>query len=96
MKNCKEALIGGTGGLIGYLYHYALQRDKVVTTKFDIVRFLINGLVGSFMAYCFGDTIPMDLEWRNGVIGFIGVSGFGLMGALESEFVRKFLDKFTK
>lgn len=96
LKNLKDALLGCSGGLIGYLYHYSLRRDKNKDAKFDFVSFLINGLVGAFMAYCFGDMIPETSEYRNGIIGFIGVVGFGLMGAIESKFVDNLLNKMFK
>ena len=82
--------------MIGYLYHYSLRKDGDYNTQFDVILFLINGLVGAFMAYCFGSFIPDTIEYRNGIIGFIGIAGFGLMGAIESKFVDKLIGKIFK
>ena len=62
----------------------------------DIAAFAINGIVGAFMSYCFGGAIPTDLAYRDGVVGIIGVVGFGLMGLIESKIISLFLKKFLK
>ena len=96
LKNFKDALLGGAGGLVAYLYHYSNARDKDAEVKMDWVVFVINGIVGAFMAYSLGGFIPHTLEFRDGLIGMVGVTGFGLMGAIESKFVNNFISKFMK
>lgn len=95
-KNCKDALIGGVGGLVAYLYHFSQSRHTDPSIRIDAVAFLINGIVGAFMAYCFGDLVSDSYEYRDGIIGLIGVMGFGLMGAIESKFLDSIINKFFK
>lgn len=96
VKYFRDAILGGSGGLVAYLYHYAKLRQKDPKAKMDVVAFLINGIVGAFMAYCFGGLVPETLEYRDGVVGIIGVVGFGLMGAIESRFVEHIMSKVMK
>ena len=95
-NNLKDAVIGGIGGLVAYLYHYSKNKSADPSITMDIAAFTINGIVGAFMSYCFGGAIPTDLAYRDGVVGIIGGVGFGLMGLIESKFISLFLKKFLK
>ena len=94
LKNCKDALLGCSGGLVAYLYHFSQHREKDSEAKFDLVTFIINGVVGGFMAFVMGGLVPTTLDYRDGLIGLVGVVGFGLMGAVESKLVDNLLKKF--
>lgn len=96
LKNFRDALLGGVGGLVAYLYHFSKARDNDAEVKLDWVSFVINGIVGAFMAYSLGGLVPDSLEYRDGIVGIIGVVGFGLMGVIESKFVDNFIAKFMK
>lgn len=96
LKNCRDALLGCSGGLVVYLYHFSTHREKNHTVEFDVVIFIINGVVGGFMAFTLGGLIPHSLEYRDGIIGLIGVTAFGFMAVVESKFVNEFLKKFAK
>jgi hypothetical protein len=45
------------------------------------------------MAFALGDLIPDDLAYRDGLVGLVGVVGFGLIGAVESKFVKVIMKK---
>ena len=96
VKTFKDALLGGAGGLVVYLYHYAKSKEGDADIKLDWITFIINGVVGAFMAFALGDIIPDSLAYRDGLVGLIGVVGFGLMGAVESKFVEHILNKVLK
>lgn len=96
IDNFKDAMLGGVGGLVAYLYHFSNSRKKDSSIKLDKVSFLINGVVGAFVAYSFGSIVPDSYEYRDAVIGSIGVAGFGIMGAIETKVVDNIFSRFTK
>lgn len=96
IRNFKNAILGGGGGFVAYLYRYAMIRREDKTAKLDWVTFLINGIVGAFMAFALGDLIPDDLTGRDGFVGLIGVVGFSLMHVIESKFADKVIGKLLK
>ena len=96
--NSKDAMLGGCGGLVAYLYHFSKHKDDQdaegkLKVRIDILQFLINGVVGGFMAFCLGDVVPDTLPYRDGLVGLVGVVGFGLMGAVESKLVNDLLNR---
>lgn len=96
LDNFKDATLGGVGGLVAYLYHYSNSRKKDPTIKLDKVSFIINGIVGAFVAHSFGSLVPETFEYRDAIIGSLGVAGFGVMGAIESKIVDVIFSKFMK
>ena len=95
-SSLKDATVGGIGGLVAYLYHYSKNKTADPTITMDIAAFAINGIVGAFMSYCFGGAIPTDLAYRDGIVGIIGVVGFGLMGLIESKFISFLCKRFFR
>lgn len=96
ISNFKDAILGGGGGFVAYLYRYALIRREDKSAKLDWVTFLINGIVGAFMAFALGDLIPPEWGIRDGAVGLIGVVGFTLMHVIETKFADKVVGKLLK
>jgi hypothetical protein len=93
IRTFKDALLGGAGGLVVYLYHFAKNKEGDTEVRMDWAMFIINGIVGAFMAFALGDLIPDNIAYRDGLLGLVGVVGFGLIGAVESKFVKVIMKK---
>ena len=89
----KDVILGGFGGIAAYLYDFTRQKKILEDTQWSSSAMLINLFIGAFVAYSVGTFVPMDMGGRDGIIGFIGVSSYAIMGIIESRFAKIIIDR---
>lgn len=90
----KEALVGGTGGMIAYMVEYKRQKTLVPEHKWSSGTMVIHIFIGSFIAYIAGTFMAADMTYRDGLIGLVGLTSYSLIGLLESNFTKWAIDVF--
>ena len=90
----KDVLLGGMGGIVAYMFDYSRQKKKLETVQWSNSAMLINMIIGAFVAYSLAAFIPTNIAGRDGIVGFIGVSSYAILGIVESRFARIVLDRF--
>ena len=91
----KDVLLGGAGGIIAYMFDYSRQKKVVEDLSWSNSAMIINMFIGAFVAYSVASFIPTDIGGRDGLVGFIGVSSYAILGIVESRFARYILDRFV-
>lgn len=91
----KDVLLGGAGGIIAYMFDYSRQKKAMDDVSWSNSAMIINMFIGAFVAYSLASFIPLDLAGRDGLVGFIGVSSYAILGIVESRFARYILDRFV-
>ena len=89
----KDVLLGGLGGVAAYMFDYSRQKKQLEEVRWSNSAMFINLFLGAFVAYSFGTAIPEDVSGRDGIIGFIGVSSYAIMGIIESRFARIIIER---
>ena len=90
----KEALVGGTGGMIAYMVEYKRQKALIPEHKWSSGTMVIHIFIGSFIAYIAGTFMAADMTYRDGLIGLVGLTSYSLIGLLESNFTKLAIDVF--
>lgn len=90
----KDVLLGGMGGIVAYMFDYSRQKKRMEDVQWSNSAMLINMVIGAFVAYSLAAFIPADTMGRDGLVGFIGVSSYAILGIVESRFARIVLDRF--
>jgi len=94
-KAMKEILFAGAGGVVAYMYDYTRMSKENSEYKWSNKAMLINMFIGSFVGYTIGSFIPVDYAYRDGIIGFSGVSAYTIIGIVESRFATWIVGKMT-
>jgi len=92
----KDIVLGGFGGVIAYMYDYTKQKKHNKNVLWSNSAMIINAFLGGFTANALGSFIAMDLHGRDGIIGFIGVSSYAILGIVESKFAKAITDRILK
>jgi len=91
----RDVLLGGAGGIVAYMFDYSRQKkvkgNDVVWSNSSMI---INMFIGAFVAYSLASFVPIDTVGRDGIVGFIGVSSYAILGIVESRFAKIVLDRF--
>lgn len=94
-KATKEVLLAGAGGVVAYMYDYTRLSKDNPDYKWSSKSMIINMCIGSFVGYTVGSFIPIDFAYRDGMIGFSGVSAYTIIGLIESKFAAMLIEKIT-
>ena len=94
-KAIRELLFAGAGGCVAYMYDYTTLSKSNSEHKWSWKTFFINMFISSFVGYTIGSFIPIDYAYRDGIIGFSGVSAYTIIGLVESKFASFVVDKLT-
>lgn len=94
-KAAKEILFAGAGGIVAYMYDYTRLSKENSEYKWSYKAMFINMFIGSFVGYTIGSFIPLEYVYRDGIIGFSGVSAYTIIGIVESRFATWIVDKVT-
>ena len=94
-KAMKEILFAGAGGIVAYMYDYTQISKNNNEYKWSYRAMFINMFVGSFVGYTIGSFIPIEYAYRDGIIGFSGVSAYTIIGIIESRFASWIIGKVT-
>jgi len=90
----KDILLGMSGGAIAYLFDYSrAKRSGDDKFKFLLSSMLINIALGAFVAYIVGSGLPIDLVYRDAIIGFSGVTAYNIILLAESRFAEWLINK---
>ena len=92
----KDIILGGFGGVVAYMYDYTRQKKANTKIVWSNSAMAINAFLGGFTANAMGSFIPLDLTGRDGLIGFIGVSSYAILGLVESKFAKAITDRLLK
>ena len=95
LDTAKDIILGSSGGVVAYMYDYSKQKKINKDVVWSNSAMAINAFLGGFTANALGSFIPADLNGRDGIIGFIGVSSYAILGIIESRFAQVLLQKFT-
>ena len=97
LASIKDILLGMAGGVVAYLFDYSkAKRDGDERFTFLFSSMLINVALGAFVAYTVGSVIPMDITYRDAVIGFSGVTAFQIILLAESRFAEWVIEKVSR
>jgi len=89
----KDVFLGGMGGVVAYMYDYSKGKKQGKEVVWSNSAMVINAFLGGFTANAMGSFIPIDTLGRDGLIGFIGVSSYAILGIIESRFAKAVLDR---
>jgi len=89
----KDVILGGFGGVVAYMYDYTKHKRNNHAIPWSSSAMAINAFLGGFTANALGSFIPTTLDGRDGLIGFIGVSSYAILGIVESKFAKVILSK---
>ena len=95
VKAAKEILFAGAGGIVAYMYVYTKLSKENSEYKWSNRAMFINMFIGSFVGYTIGSFIPLEYAYRDGIIGFSGVSAYNIIGIVGSRFATWIVDKVT-
>ena len=95
VKAAKEIILSGAGGIVAYMYSFLRQSKDDSSYAWSNRTLLINMCIGSFVGYTIGSFIPLDYAYRDGLIGFSGVSAYTIIGLIESRFAVWMVEKIT-
>ena len=95
-NTAKDVILGSMGGIAAYMFDYSKQKKIHSDVKWSNSAMIINMFLGGFVANAMGSFIPLDLNGRDGIIGFIGVSSYAILGIVESRFAQIILDKVMR
>lgn len=89
----KNVLLGGAGGVVAYMFDYSKSKKAIANVEWSNSAMLINMFIGAFVASSLAGFIPDDMNGRDGIVGFIGVSSYAILGIVESKFAKYILGK---
>jgi hypothetical protein len=91
----KDALLGGVGGVVAYIYDYSKKRNTLGADNvmWSNSAMIINAIIGAFVANSLGSFITNDMTGRDGIISFIGISSYAILGIVESRFATFILNR---
>jgi hypothetical protein len=87
-----EALVFASIGFAGGTAHYFYQVSK--GTPFKLSQFLINAVIGSFIAWMVGQFVPPS-SYQHGLVGLSAISSYVIMQFIETEglgYLKKFAE----
>ena len=96
LDTIKDVLLGSMGGVAAYMYDYSKKKKANEQVVWSNSAMAINMFLGGFVANALGSFIPLDLNGRDGIIGFIGVSSYAILGIVESKFAQMIMSKVLK
>ncbi len=92
----KDVILGMAGGTIAYLFDYSkAKREGDETFVFLVSSMIINMMLGAFVAYMFGSSLPSDMEYRDAIIGLSGLTAYNIILLAESKFASWIIEKIT-
>ena len=94
-KAGKEIILAGTGGVVAYLYDYTRMSKADETYRWSNKALVINTILGAFVGYVIGSLIPLEVNYRDAIIAFSGVSAFTIIGIVESRFAVYIIERLT-
>lgn len=86
----KDVLHSGVGAMMSYLYLYSH------TKTFSLSMFVIYLIVGFFIGYIVGMFIPVETNYRDGILCLVGVGSYTFFGVIESKIVKRIEEKILK
>ena len=92
----KDIVLGSMGGVAAYMYDYSKKKKENKDVVWSNSAMAINMFLGGFVANAMGSFIPSDLNGRDGIVGFIGVSSYAILGIVESRFAKIIMSKVMK
>jgi len=92
----KDTLLGIIGGAVAYLLKYYREKQLGNAFAFDIGIFLINMVFGGFVAYLVGASLPLEMYYRDFIIGASGVASYQILSFIESDLAKRIIDYITK
>lgn len=69
------------GGASHYLYQVSQGR------KFNLIMFFINVLLAGWLTNTLAPFIPLDINWRDGIIWMVGFSAYPILRLIETNSV---------
>lgn len=96
LDTVKDVILGSMGGVAAYMYDYSKKKKANENVTWSNSAMAINMFLGGFVANAMGSFIPLDLSGRDGIIGFIGVSSYTILGIVESRFAQIIMSKVLK
>lgn len=82
----KEVILGVVGGLVAYLFDYSKAKRSGDKFEFSVGSMLINMALGAFVAYLVGTVVPVDMLYRDAIVGVSGVTAYQILLITESNF----------
>jgi len=89
----KNVLLGGAGGIVAYMYDYSRTKKMNKEIEWSNSAVIINMFIGAFVASSLATFIPAYVTGRDGLVAFIGVSSYAILGIVESRFAKYILGK---
>jgi hypothetical protein len=75
------------------MYDYSKKKKAKEAVVWSNSAMAINMFLGGFVANALGSFISYDITGRDGLIGFIGVSSYAILGIVESRFAKIIMSK---
>jgi hypothetical protein len=89
----KDVLLGMIGGLIAYLLKYKREKEKNSSYIFSWVSLFINVIIGGYVSYLFGTVIDPQWQYKDFVIGSVGVASYPILIWIEANALDVILKK---
>ena len=89
----KNVMLGGAGGIVAYMYDYSKTKKLNKEIEWSNSAVIINMFIGAFVASSLASFIPTYVTGRDGLVAFIGVSSYAILGIVESRFAKYILGK---
>ena len=89
----KNVMLGGAGGIVAYMYDYSKTKKMDKEIEWSNSAMIINMFIGAFVASSLATFIPQDMGGRDGIVAFIGVSSYAILGIVESRFAKYILGR---
>jgi hypothetical protein len=89
----KDVLLGMIGGLIAYLLKYKREKEKNDSYVFSWVSLFINIILGGYVSYLFGTVIDPQWQYKDFVIGSVGVASYPILIWIEANALSIILKK---
>lgn len=91
----KDLILGCFGGMIAYLFDYSkAKRSGDKEFIFLYSSLFINIALGAFVGYVIGTMFDTDMQYRDAIIAFSGVSAYNILLVAENKFAIAIVEKF--
>jgi hypothetical protein len=89
----KDVLLGMIGGLIAYLLKYSREKEKNDSYIFSWISLFINMILGGYVSYLFGTLIDSQCQYKDFIVGSVGVASYPILIWIEANALNVLLKK---
>ena len=95
LASTRDLILGMVGGMAAYLFDYSkAKRSGDKEFVFIFSSLLINIFLGAFVGYVIGTMFDTDMQYRDAIIAFSGVSAYNILLVAENKFAIAIVEKF--